>query len=182
MNEIVPVTGASTDLVPATHRELIPYGDPNLPALTPKQMRKLARRFAGELARRNKPGQLIIWASTCVRAYFYRGRWVGKCPVQGCEDVQFLTVEPLFANRYSKESRWDRVDYFVCSNIHCGTVTNSINFPPDADEIEDILNLRPVALNRNWYPAGHMTAVQHGIEDGQTVAELIAENAAHGIV
>jgi len=181
MSELVPVTGK--ELVPASHRDLIPYGiQTDLPALTPKQMRGLARRFARELERRGKPGQMIIWRSTCVRAYVYRGRWVGKCPVEGCENVEYLTVEPLFANRYSIESRWERKDYFICTNEQCGTVTTSIAFPQNADEIEDVLNLRPVALNRNWYPAGHITAVMHGIEDGQTVAELIAENLEHGIV
>ena len=171
-----------SQLVPVTGTDLVPYGDPSLPALSPKQMRKLARRFAGEMALRNKPGQLIIWRSTCVRAYFYRGRWVGDCPVPECKNVEYLTIEPLYANRYSTESRWDRKDHFICSNLQCGTVTSSIAFPPDADEIEDVLNLRPVALTRNWYPAGHITAVSHGIEDGQTVAELIQENIDHGVV
>jgi hypothetical protein len=66
--------------------------------------------------------------------------------------------------------------------MQCGTVTTSIAFPQNADEIEDVLNLRPVAMTRNWYPAGHITAVTHGIEDGQTVAELIQENIDHGVV
>jgi hypothetical protein len=171
-----------TDLVPVTPGELVPYGISNAPVLKPKQMRKLARRFAGELARRNKPGQLIIWRSTCVRAYVYRGRWVGDCPVEGCKNAEYLTVEPLYANRYSKESRWDRKDYFICSNRQCGTVTQSIVFPHDADDIENVLNLRPLAMTRNWYPAGHITAVQHGVEDGQTVAELIQENIDHGVM
>jgi hypothetical protein len=171
-----------TDLVPVTGTDLIPYGDPTLPALKPKQMRKLARRFAAEMERRGKPGQLIIWRSTCVRAYFYRGRWVGDCPVEGCKNAEYLTVEPLYANRYTVESGWDRKDYYICSNLQCGTVTTSIAFPQNADEIETVLNLRPVAMTRNWYPAGHMTAVMHGIEDGQTVADLIKENLDHGIM
>ena len=171
-----------TELIPMTGTDLVPYGVPNLPAVSPKRMRKLARRFAAELERRGKPGQLIVWRSTCVRAYVYRGRWVGKCPVDGCENVEYLTVEPLYANLYSVESRWDRKDYFICSDRQCGTLTRSIVFPQDADEIEDVLNLRPVPLNRNWYPAGHITAVQHGVEDGQTVAELIQENIDHGVV
>jgi len=170
------------ELVPVTPRELIPYGNPNAPVLKPKQMRKLARRFAAELERKGKTGQLVIWRSTCVRAYVYRGRWVGDCPVEGCKNVEYLTVEPLYASRYTIESRWDRKDYFICSNLQCGTVTDSIQFPPDADEIEDVLNLRPVAMTRNWYPAGHITAVTHGIEDGQTVTELIQENIDHGVV
>lgn len=171
-----------TNLVPLTPREVIPYGDPDLPALSPKQVRKLARRFARELELRGKPGQLIIWRSSCVRAYFYRGRWVGECPVEGCKNAEYLTVEPLYANRYSKEIGWDRKDYFICSNLVCGTVTGSIAWPENADEIEEVLNRRPLAVTRNWYPAGHLTAVQHGIPDGQTIAELIAENTEHGIL
>jgi hypothetical protein len=174
MTQLVPVT--------PTPRELVPYGIPNAPVLSPKQMRKLARRFAADLERRGKTGQLVVWRSSCVRAYFYRGRWVGDCPVPECKNAEYLTVEPLFANRYTAESRWDRKDYFICSNLQCGTVTQSIVFPQDAGEIEDVLNRRPMALTRNWYPAGHITAVSHGIEDGQTVAELIQENVDHGVV
>jgi len=170
------------ELVPVTPREMIPYGDPDAPVLSPKQMRKLARRFAGELERKGKPGQLIVWRSSCVRAYFYRGRWVGDCPVEGCKNTEYLTVEPLYANRYTKEARWDRKDYFICSNLQCGTVTQSIAFPLDADEIEDVLNLRPLSLNRNWYPAGHLTAVQHGCAEGQTVNDLLQENLDHGVM
>jgi len=171
-----------TELVPLPGREIIPYGNPDAPPLSPKKMRKLARRFSQELAVRGKTGQLIIWRSTCVRAYVYRGRWVGDCPVEGCKDAEYLTVEPLYANRYTKEARWDRKDYFICSNLQCGTVTNSIQWPADADEIEDVLNLRPLAMTRNWYPAGHITAVQHGIPEGQTVADLLAENIEHGVM
>lgn len=170
------------ELVPVTNPDLIPYGVPDGPALSPKQMRKLARRFATELERKGKPGQLIVWRATCVRAYFYRGRWVGDCPVPECKNAEYLTVPPMNVSRYREERQWDRKDYFICSNLQCGTVTSSIQFPHDADEIEDVLNRRPMALNRNWYPAGHLTAVSHGAEDGQTVAELIQENTDHGVV
>lgn len=171
-----------TDLIPVPHArpDLLPYVPDRVPDLTPKQVRKLARRFARDLELRGKTGQLVIWQSTCVRAYVYRGRWVGDCPA-GCRNTQHLTVPPLLNVGYTEERRWDRMDYYVCLNPECGAVANSIEWPAEADEIEDVLNLRPRAMNRNWYPAGHITAVNHGVPDGQSVAELVVENLAHGV-
>lgn len=168
-----------SDLVPSWTTDLVPYGTPDLPVTSPKQLRKMARRFAGELARQGKPGQLIVWRSTCVRAYLYRGEWVGDCPEEGCKNAEFLTDKP--DNFRWKPVRGDRKTIFVCSNEQCGVITRSIQWPAAAEEIEAVLSLRPLALNRNWYPEGHLTAVSHGIPDGQTVADLVAENEAHGV-
>jgi hypothetical protein len=44
-----------------------------------------------------------------------------------------------------------------------------------------VLELRPIPHTRNWYPAGHETAVRFGIPDGQTVGQLRDENAEHGV-
>lgn len=57
-----------------------------------------------------------------------------------------------------------------------------IVWPSDDDmaEIWDVLLYRP-PVNRNWYPADHITAVKFGISHGQTVDDLYDENIENGV-
>jgi hypothetical protein len=54
---------------------------------------------------------------------------------------------------------------FVC--VECAAGPFEVEWPLDRDEIEAALNVRP-APNRNWLP-------------GETVADLLAENAERGV-
>lgn len=51
----------------------------------------------------------------------------------------------------------------------CGAIVPLIVWPPDVASIEAVLAYRPDPNTRNWEP-------------GETVTDLIAENAVHGIV
>jgi hypothetical protein len=56
-----------------------------------------------------------------------------------------------------------------------------VDWPHDLDDILAVLERRPVPATRNWAPAGHRQSLAVGWEDGQTVADLVAENDEHGV-
>lgn len=134
--------------------------------LRPSEARTLAVALKRGFLERGRTGQLVVWDSTFARAYVYNGQWIAECP-QKCGGAELLMSGP------------DRKDVFYCS--YCTCMATSIQWPPNADEIMDVLNRRPLPHNRNWYPEGHVTALAAGVRDGETIEELRAENAAHGI-
>lgn len=80
------------------------------------------------------------------------GRWLAKCPRPYCTNAMGLEM---------------RQDVFVCEGLGaCGFVADVI-WPPDPQAIEAILGMRPVARTQNWLP-------------GETLEDLLTENAAHG--
>jgi hypothetical protein len=131
-----------------------------------------------DLALRGRTGQLVIWSSSFARAYIYNGEWVADCPQDGCTNVEFVENK-RDQDRGVAGTRGERKDVYFCS--YCKAMATSIHFPPDADELLEVLERRPMPHTRNWYPEGHLTALKFGIKDGETVAELLAENAEHGI-
>lgn len=97
-------------------------------------------------------------------AHVNHGRWIADCIRRDCGGAEALKLgQPEV----------------VCAN--CGLVM-PIVWPPDAGLIAAVLMKRPVPQTRNWAPAGHWQAVASGHPDGQTVADLTAENIAHGVV
>lgn len=54
-----------------------------------------------------------------------------------------------------------------CMGFGCGAVYRDVVWPADREAIEAVLSLRRTWASRNWLP-------------GETVADLIAENRAHG--
>jgi hypothetical protein len=138
---------------------------------------QLADALTRDLELRGKTGQLVVWSSTFARAYIYAGEWVADCP-QRCGNVELLTVK-RDQDRSRAGSKGTRKESFLCS--YCHMMATSIHWPENADEIMEILDRRPVPHTRNWYPEGHITALSFGIKDGETVEELLAENAEHGI-
>jgi hypothetical protein len=86
-------------------------------------------------------------------ARVYRGQWIVDCTCNGAAYV-WLDV-PL---------TWCA----CCGNRYCGGRWRRVALPPERAAIERMLLLRPDAANRNWQP-------------GETVADLVAENAAHGV-
>jgi hypothetical protein len=109
------------------------------------------------------------------RAYVYGGDWVSDCPRPGCSNVEHL-MEPVVPHGPRTRPK----SLFICS--YCGQ--QSVIEWPSQDFMYgalEILMKRPVPGNRNWYPAGHTSAVRFGIEHGQSLDDLRQENEAHGV-
>src|SRR4051812_6001871 len=96
-------------------------------------------------------------------AYMSWGMWVARCPRPGCPNAE-------------RRGRCDdgtvgglRAEHFECRRAYggCG-LRCAVEWPADIANLERVLLARPVPANRNWTP-------------GETLLELIAENAAHGI-
>ena len=111
------------------------------------------------------------------RAYVYAGDWVADCTRDGCSNAEFLC--DLANPRDPRSPRTRPRGMFHCSN--CQQIAE-IEWPPDMDGIMQVLGLRPVPHTRNWYPAEHDTAVRFRIPHGQSIDELRAENAEHGVL
>lgn len=91
--------------------------------------------------------------ANAVRIEANHGRWVARCPRPWCTNA--IALNPGDTQ-------------FECAAADgCGQVADVI-WPPDPAAIEALLLMRPVPATRNWLP-------------GETLADLIAENAAHGV-
>ena len=110
------------------------------------------------------------------RAYVYGGDWVADCPRE-CNNVEHLF--DLSRPRDPSSPRTVRKTSFFCS--YCKFIAD-IEWPDNMHEIVDVLSLRPVPHNRNWYPKDHPVAVRHRLPDGQSMEELRDENAEHGVM
>lgn len=160
---------------PGDQARLFPFAEGGMvPASRAEEIGTLLGR---ELEARGKKGQLIVWETNYARAYVYSGEWVADCPAK-CGNVELLTIK-RDEDRGRVGVKGTRKESFYCS--YCKVIANSIHWPENADEITEILDRRPVPHTRNWYPEGHLTALEFGIKDGETAEELLAENAAHGI-
>lgn len=109
------------------------------------------------------------------RAYVYAGDWVADCP-RDCGSVEHLYA-PIRPGDPSSP-RVVQVPAFQCS--YC-KATAAIEWPPNMADLMAVLMLRPIPHTRNWYPADHETAVRFRVPHGQTVDDLRAENAEHGV-
>jgi hypothetical protein len=104
----------------------------------------------------------VVQALTAV-AYMNHGRWVARCPL-GCGSAEQRgpggdgTMGGLESDRFTC-----RPEYGGCG--WRGPVT----WPADIADLERVLLARPSKVTRNWQP-------------GESLFDLIAENAAHGIV
>src|SRR6266403_2999874 len=119
------------------------------------------------------------------RAYVYCGDWVADCPrieegtwstdyrQRSCGNVEFLYV-PSRMNG----PRHLRREFYMCSN--CG-MQSGIDWPRREEAILQVLMLRPVPSNRNWYPKDHPVAVHFRIPHGQSIDDLLNENEEHKI-
>jgi len=86
-----------------------------------------------------------------ISARINHGRWIADCP--DCAGAEYVDEsEPIFF-------------CMSCGNLAVGGHFRRVKFPKDKAKIEGCLNGRPVA-NRNW-------------AEGETVADLEAENALH---
>lgn len=99
------------------------------------------------------------------RAHVNHGKWIASCPYEHCANAERLRP---------------RQPEFFCTN--CEQAPVPVEWPADADDIWTVLSLRPVPQTRNWYPFGHVDALSWGVPHGQSVADLIEENVAHGLL
>ncbi len=98
-------------------------------------------------------------------AYYNHGRWISDCPADGCTDAREV-YSPQTGIRQSED---------VCAAGHHFRIEMP---PPDVEaQIVAAVAQRPNAADRSWYPAGHRRATLQGFPTGQSVAELLAENA-----
>jgi hypothetical protein len=81
------------------------------------------------------------------------GRWIVQCPT--CRSAQWA----------AKTDR--RFMCVECGNADHGHQWVTVEWPDEIEAIESALEARPPG-NRHWLP-------------GQTVADLVAENTAHGV-
>lgn len=84
-------------------------------------------------------------------AYANHGRWVVDCPRPWCTNAM--------------QARRGQMQFECLGPDSCGW-TSPLIWPPDPDAIEVILRARPANHVRNW-------------RIGETLAELLEENAAH---
>lgn len=88
-------------------------------------------------------------------ARIYQGWWIVDCPCRGADFVWLAT--PL-------------VWCGSCGNAQLGGLWRRVVLPDETERraIEAALLARPLHASRNWIP-------------GETVADLLAENAEHGL-
>lgn len=99
--------------------------------------------------------------ASVVQAFVHYGLWVADCPFPYCGNC-----EPLD---------------FGQTSVHCRECLwmGEVTWPDNAHEIAEVLDKRPVPGTRHWAPAGHRQAIACGFPDGQSVADLLAENEEH---
>jgi hypothetical protein len=107
-------------------------------------------------------------------AYVYSGEWVADCPA-GCNNVEFLYDQTTMNGPRNR-----RRSFFRCSN--CAYAVDRIIWPRREQEIIEILRKRPFPGTRNWYPQDHPVAIKFNIPHGQSIDDLRAENAEHGVM
>lgn len=143
--------------------DLVRVGD--LPGVHPLVRATKAAMLRGE------GGLLMVTETNFAWCYVNNGLWIAECPDK-CGNAELMF------------DGTNRKDYFLCSN--CKALFSSVRWPTEDGQdavaaITEVLERRPNPINRNWYPAGHPTAVNFGVVSGQTVADLWAENRENGI-
>jgi hypothetical protein len=93
--------------------------------------------------------------------YMSWGYWVAECPYPDCGTGQHYGADPNTGHvgGLTREA-------FSCP--HCGTLC-PVDWPPNAADIWRLLSQRPLKKTRSWMP-------------GEDIANLLAENVAHGLI
>lgn len=99
-------------------------------------------------------------------AYINAGRLIADCPY-GCGNAELVGDES-----------GPTVSTFLCS--YCKALSG-LDWPDDLGDILAVLALRPIPHTRNWAPAGHRQIRGTPHEAGQSVQDLMDENADHGV-
>lgn len=105
---------------------------------------------------------------TRTKAFIYAGLWVADCPRPGCGNCVRVTPG---------QTMFHCTDRAGTGGCH---LVVELAWDPNAQEIWDELQRRPIPGTRNWAPAGHRQAIQCGFPEGQTLAELREETDTEG--
>jgi hypothetical protein len=99
-------------------------------------------------------------------AYVWAGRWVAACPRPDCFNAEHFDGRPG-DGRYCQVGH---VGGLTGATFHCRRcgLKCQADWPPNVDEIDYLLSLRPVPETRNW-------------NLGEDLHDLLAENLTHGI-
>lgn len=94
------------------------------------------------------------------RPYCEGGIWIAQCPQSWC----------VGADHYGPGPHTGRIGGLCEDRFTCPRCTNVVGviWPDNVDDIMHVLMRRPMPETRNWLP-------------GETVQDLIVENAIHGI-
>jgi hypothetical protein len=91
-------------------------------------------------------------------------------PILAFVDEDRLLIDSLCGNGVPVLKReGGRADEHFAACVNCGRIYRKVVVPEDLDQGDAVLAKRPVR-NRNWDP-----------RRGETVADLVAENARHGL-
>lgn len=94
------------------------------------------------------------------QVYVSEGRWVADCPRPDCPNAERAGRDP-------DTGHVGGLDGAVLRCSHCRWVGQA-DWPPNVDDIDYLLGLRPVPATRNWRPP-------------ETVHDLLEENLRHGV-
>lgn len=180
MNDL---TGSDLELLPPEVREV-----------TVRHRLNLVAQYLSDLqTKRGRSGQLVVVETTFAIPWVYCGEWIAECPQRDCTNAEYMT-EKRFEDRHKVgfgAVSGIKKDAFYCS--HCKCLATSVHWPKHdqdcvapagvdhADEIMELLNLRSMPETRNWFYTGQKIAVARSAPDGQTLAELRAENDQHEV-
>jgi hypothetical protein len=98
----------------------------------------------------------FAYARVCHGVWLVDCPWCGSAQRASREDHRFFCVE--------------------CENNTVNNVWISVVWPPEWQEIERLLGVRPIPANMNWFPGEGPTANIHGRE---TLEDLQVENIKH---
>lgn len=93
--------------------------------------------------------------------YVSWGMWVARCPADGCLGAEHFGHAPITG----AVGGLTQVG-FACNR--CGLVCPA-DWPANAEDIWAVLSQRPIVETRNWEPH-------------ETLEDLLAENALHGLL
>jgi hypothetical protein len=107
-----------------------------------------------------------VLITLAAQAYCNHGRWVADCPRPYCGNAIALATQ---------------ADARSSATVRAAAGSSPRwSGQPNADRISEVLQERPVPGTRNWAPPGHRQAIACNVAEGQTVADLIAENNEYG--
>ncbi len=98
-------------------------------------------------------------------AFLNYGTWKVMCPEPGCDDARAV-YHPLTGARLTED---------VCAAGHPFTIV--MPAPELEAQIVAVLAGRVADADKAWYPAGHEWAIVNSFPTGQTVDQLVDENA-----
>lgn len=119
-------------------------------------------------ALRLPPPSDVVTNATPLVARVYRGLWIADCV--DCAGAEFVWLAEPVAMCAS------------CFNVMIGHHWRPVIVPANPQDIEAVLNARPMLENRNWSPAAVPSQVRARYRlPSETLADLQIENISYGV-